>query len=169
MLYNQSWRESLISKLTINLPALRARMKISQLDLAEAVGIGRQTLISIENGTNKMRWDTFLALMLVLAKDPDAAELMELLELKFDDICFAIGEEMCKRKNTSHVIQEKLWTDEVGYENATIRGFAPLPAGLVNTKCPKCGNANLRGVLITQNADEQDPNIVCIDCGYWRD
>lgn len=169
MLFSQTWRESLISKLATNLPTLRAKIKISQSDLADAVGIGRQTLISIENGTNKMRWDTFLALMVILAKDPDAAELMELLDLKFEDICIAIGEDMCNRKITPQIIQDKLWTDESNHGKVFLRGFAPLPVGLINTQCPKCGSTRLRGALISENADQQDPNILCIDCGYWRD
>lgn len=169
MLNDQVWREQLISKLSTNLPTIRSKIKISQSSLAEAVGIGRQTLISIENGSNKMRWDTFLALMLILSKDPDAASLMDLLELKIDDICFIIGEDMYNRKKTSPVLQDKMWTDVEGHENAVIRGFAPLPAGLVNTKCPKCGSTNLKGVLITETADAEDPNIICTDCGYWRD
>ena len=35
--------------------------------------------------------------------------------------------------------------------------------------CPKCGSKNLTGAIITETADEQDPNILCLDCGYWRD
>lgn len=34
-------KEELIEKLVLNLPSLRAKMKISQAELAEVVGIGR--------------------------------------------------------------------------------------------------------------------------------
>jgi len=169
MLFNQMLKEEMISKLADNLPAIRARMKISQSDLAEAVGIGRQTLMSIENGSSKMRWDTFLALLFILSTDPDAKNLMNLLGLKFEDTFFAIGEDMCNRKNVSQTIQDKLWTDVKGYDNVTIRGFAPLPLGLNEEKCPKCGKKNLRGALITKTADQLDPNILCMECGYWRE
>lgn len=161
-------RSELISKLSVNLSALRAKMKITQSDLANAVGIGRQTLIAIENGTSKMRWDTFLAMMFIISKDPDAAELLELLDLKFSELNDYIENIIYLRKENSPVLQDKLWT-ECNCSSKTIRGFVPLPIGLKNTKCPKCGQSNIRGVLITLTADEQDPNIVCIDCGYWWD
>lgn len=50
-----------------------------------------------------------------------------------------------------------------------IRGKCPLPKGCENEKCTKCGSSNLIGAIITETADEQDPNILCLDCGYWRD
>ena len=63
---------------------------------------------------------------------------------------------------------DKLWTDyESDYD--TVRAVCPLPAGIKGSKCPKCGSKELTGALITPTADEQDPNILCKDCGYWRD
>ncbi|HEY8364871.1 MAG TPA: hypothetical protein VIK84_04795 [Haloplasmataceae bacterium] len=44
-----------------------------------------------------------------------------------------------------------------------------LPSGLKNACCPKCNSKNLTGAIITEFADEFDPNILCRDCGYWRD
>lgn len=63
---------------------------------------------------------------------------------------------------------EKIWTD-YNSEYASIKAVCPLPVGLVNTTCPKCGSINLTGALITKEADSTDPNILCKDCGYWRD
>jgi len=62
----------------------------------------------------------------------------------------------------------KIWTDE---ENDTrlVKRFVNLPQGLKGSKCSKCGSSNLTGAIITETADEYDPNIVCLDCGYWRD
>ena len=68
-------KKELIEKLVTNLPTLRAKMRISQAELSEMVGIGCQTLISIENKSGKMRWDTFLAMM-VIFRDNAASELM---------------------------------------------------------------------------------------------
>lgn len=63
---------------------------------------------------------------------------------------------------------EKLWTD---YESnhGNVRAVCSLPIGVRGAKCPKCGSKNLTGALITPTANEQDPNILCKDCGYWRD
>ena len=63
---------------------------------------------------------------------------------------------------------KKLWSDNRN-ENIEIRAFVPLPKGAEGTTCPKCGSNHLQGVIITDTADEADPNILCMDCGYWRD
>ena len=63
---------------------------------------------------------------------------------------------------------DKLWTDYESEYN-TVRLICPLPIGIKGTKCPKCGSKELTGALITPTANEQDPNILCKDCGYWRD
>lgn len=159
-------KEELIEKLVANLPVLRAKMRISQAELAEMVGIGRQTLISIENKSSKMRWDTFLAMMLVISRDSDAAELLSLLRLDLQDISGIIANSLAERKKSP--LQDKLWTDNNYLGDTTIRGFAPLPIGLQGAHCPKCHSVNLRGCMIMPTADEQDPNIVCLDCGYWN-
>ncbi len=62
----------------------------------------------------------------------------------------------------------KIWTDNPN-DNREQCGFAPLPAGLRGSKCPKCGSLNLIGAIISETAVESDPNILCKDCGYWRD
>lgn len=62
----------------------------------------------------------------------------------------------------------KLWID---YDSnyTKIRELCLLPVGLRDSTCPKCGSKRLTGALITPTADEQAPNILCKDCGYWRD
>ncbi len=162
-------REELTEKLVSNLPAVRAKMKISQAELADSVGIGRQTLISIENRNSKMRWDTFLAMMLVISKDSAASELLTLLGLDMRDLGTIIEDNLSMRKSSTNSLQEKLWTDNSYAGDTTIKGFVPLPIGLRNSKCPKCQSTNIRGVMIMPTADEQDPNIICLDCGYWYD
>ncbi len=46
---------------------------------------------------------------------------------------------------------------------------APLPIGYKYTACPKCGSLHLTGALLTKDADELDPNILCKECGYCLD
>ena len=52
----------LISKMTGELPVLRARLGISQDTLARVIGISRQTLSSIESKRREMSWTIFIAL-----------------------------------------------------------------------------------------------------------
>lgn len=58
-------REQLISKLISELPTLRTKLELSQDELANLVGITRQTYSSMETGKRKMTWSTFLSLLYV--------------------------------------------------------------------------------------------------------
>ena len=60
----------------------------------------------------------------------------------------------------------RAWTDDKS-DKRQPRGYEPLPKGLVGKKCPKCGSPNLTGAIISETADEADPNVLCMDCGYW--
>ena len=41
----------------------------------------------------------------------------------------------------------------------------PLPKGYKLATCPICGGTHLIGTLISEFADEQDPDVICKDCG----
>ena len=56
-------RKRLMARLLDELPILRARLGISQAELAQQVGISRQTLSGIETGKQAMTWVTFMALL----------------------------------------------------------------------------------------------------------
>jgi len=164
-----SSKEMLISKLIDNLQALRAKMNISQLELADMVGIGRQTLISIENKKSRLKWDTFLAMVVIFSKDDDASELINLLGLHLRDIEILIQNDIILRKGVTNMGLENIWTDNNYNGDTTVRGLVPLPIGLKDSQCPKCQSKNISGVIIMPTADEQDPNIICLDCEYWWD
>lgn len=56
-------RNTIVELLRKELPVLRAKVRISQEDIAEKIGISRQTYSSIETGKREMSWTTFLALI----------------------------------------------------------------------------------------------------------
>lgn len=58
------------------------------------------------------------------------------------------------------------WTENKN-DKRQQRSICSLPIGYKDATCPKCGSKNLTGAIITETADEQDPNILCKDCGYW--
>lgn len=58
-----SEQERLIEILTEELPVLRARLRISQADVARGVGISRQTYSLVETQKQKMSWVTFMAMI----------------------------------------------------------------------------------------------------------
>ena len=63
MIYSDEKRDEYIKILTDELPVLRARIHISQAELARGVGISRQTYSLIETGKQTMTWVTFMAMI----------------------------------------------------------------------------------------------------------
>ena len=56
----QKEQQDMISVMTQALPYLRRELHISQTDLAEKVGVSRQTISLIERGEQNMTWTLFL-------------------------------------------------------------------------------------------------------------
>lgn len=57
-------RIKFIATLTPNLTVLRTRAEISQEELANLIGVFRQTYCAIERKVRKMAWSTYLSLVL---------------------------------------------------------------------------------------------------------
>ena len=70
-------KESLMKKLAIELPMLRAKLGSSQADLAELIGVSRQTYSMIENQKKEMGWSIYMSLILVFSSNPKTAALLE--------------------------------------------------------------------------------------------
>lgn len=62
---SETEREALINNLIEELPVLRTKMGISQDELANMVGITRQTYSQFETKKRKMSWSIFLSLILI--------------------------------------------------------------------------------------------------------
>ena len=73
--YNNNKRD-LISRLTYDLPVLRVRLGISQAELAEMIGVSRQTYNSLETGKKEMTWTTFVALLAVFQNNPETKKML---------------------------------------------------------------------------------------------
>lgn len=57
-------KDEFIATLTPNLTVLRTRAEISQEELANLIGVSRQTYSAIERKVRKMAWSTYLSLVL---------------------------------------------------------------------------------------------------------
>lgn len=66
-------KDKLIDILTDELPALRAKLGLSQDELSNIIGISRQTYSGIENKKRKMSWNTFLSLILLFGYNDKTA------------------------------------------------------------------------------------------------
>ncbi len=79
-------KKILIEKLTDNLPVLRAKLGISQGELAEKIGITRQTLTAIESGKREMTWTMFLAFLMVFTKNEVSNDLLIMYNIYTKDL-----------------------------------------------------------------------------------
>ena len=61
---NESGKEMFIAALTPELELLRVKAGISQGELANLIGVSRQTYGAIERGARGMTWNTYLSLIL---------------------------------------------------------------------------------------------------------
>lgn len=66
----------LINRLTKYLPALRAKIGVSQEEVSKIIGISRQTYSSIETGKREMSWNTFLSLILFFGCNEGTSEML---------------------------------------------------------------------------------------------
>jgi DNA-binding XRE family transcriptional regulator len=81
-------RERLIRQLTDQLPAIRARLDISQDELASRVGISRQTVSLIETHKQSMTWVTFMAMLALFENNKESLSQLSLTGF-FDSADFA--------------------------------------------------------------------------------
>lgn len=71
-------KEELIITLTGALPILRAAIGISQGELAEFIGVSRQTYCTLEIGKRQMSWNTFLSLFLFFISNTETNNLLKI-------------------------------------------------------------------------------------------
>ena len=63
------------------LPVLRKMAGLTQKDLGEILGVSRQTITNIENGTGKLKWSLFLAAMFIFSLDHNILEYLKVLQI----------------------------------------------------------------------------------------
>lgn len=64
-------KDRLIACLTKELPALRGAAKATQDEIANAIGVSRQTYSSVEMQKRKMSWNTYMSLILFFDYNPN--------------------------------------------------------------------------------------------------
>lgn len=74
-------RNELISRLVDELPVLRTKLGISQTDLANLIGVSRQTYSSIETKRREMSWGIYLSLVLVFDNNKQTHDYIRKLGL----------------------------------------------------------------------------------------
>ena len=64
-----------------NLPTLRAKLKMTQEELAQLLNVSRHTIIGIENKSRTMPWTTYLALVFLMERFEETKMLIRVLNL----------------------------------------------------------------------------------------
>ena len=80
-LITDDYRSASIEILVENLPALRARISITQEELANILGISRQTFYSLEGGRREMSWAMFLAIVFIFDSVKETSEMIRALRI----------------------------------------------------------------------------------------
>ena len=80
-LITEDYRVASTEILVENLPSLRARIGITQEELANIIGISRQTYYSLETGRREMSWPIFLAIVFFFDSVKDTSEMIRDLRI----------------------------------------------------------------------------------------
>jgi len=71
----------LMERMVKNLAVFRTKLGASQEDIAYRLGVTRQTISAFESGQREMTWSVFLALVLLLFRNPEAKRLLVAFEI----------------------------------------------------------------------------------------
>jgi DNA-binding XRE family transcriptional regulator len=83
---NEQIKAEYMSRTTDNLVILRKKLKLSQVELAKRVGIGRQTLMDIENKKRPMTWNAFMSLFGVFCANEDTNSLLVFYSISTEEL-----------------------------------------------------------------------------------
>ena len=75
--FTEVTKKELMNTLTNELKVLRAKAGVTQQELADRLGVSRQTYGMIENKTQNMTWSHFLALTFLFKNNEDTAKILD--------------------------------------------------------------------------------------------
>ncbi|MBQ1490580.1 MAG: helix-turn-helix domain-containing protein [Blautia sp.] len=79
-------RQDYMERLMKELSPLRAKAGISQADLANLIGVSRQTYSAIESRKRPMQWSTYLSLLLFFDRNRDTRDLLRQMKAYPEDL-----------------------------------------------------------------------------------
>lgn len=78
---NEEFKNKIIENLTANLSVLRTMLHLTQAQLAELMGVSRQTIMLFETGKRQMTWSTFIGFLFIFENNESTKPLIEALEI----------------------------------------------------------------------------------------
>ena len=94
-------QERLIAQLIDELPAIRARLNLSQEELASRVGISRQTVSLLETHKQAMTWVTFMAMLALFENNKESLSQLSLTGF-FDSEDFSLCMTINRQEGKHH-------------------------------------------------------------------
>lgn len=75
-----------IENMTENLPALRAKLGLTQEETAEKIGVSRVTIAMIETRKREMTWNTFLSLVHLFSRNESTEKMLRIFDIYTDEL-----------------------------------------------------------------------------------
>ena len=82
----EKFKTAYIDKLAEILSMLRAKADVTQGDVADRIGIARQTYSAIECGRSRMSWNTFMSLILFFKENAQTKEVIKILGIYTEEL-----------------------------------------------------------------------------------
>lgn len=83
---SEQQKAEVINNMTKNLVALRTMLHLTQAQLAEMMGITRQSLVLYETGKRSMTWNTYLSLLLIFTQRQETNNLLSIMGIYPDEL-----------------------------------------------------------------------------------
>ena len=83
---SEQQKAEVINNMTKNLVALRTMLHLKQAQLAEMMGITRQSLVLYETGKRSMTWNTYLSLLLIFTQRQETNNLLSIMGIYPDEL-----------------------------------------------------------------------------------
>ena len=79
-------KQEYIDRMVSNLPVLRAKLKLTQRDLADLIGVSHYSISGMENGQRKMTWNTFMSVLPVFMGNEETLMLLRLFGIYTEEL-----------------------------------------------------------------------------------
>jgi DNA-binding XRE family transcriptional regulator len=99
-------KEKMIGEFVPLLPMLRARLRMTQEELANRLGTTRQTIISIENGKRQLTWSLFLSMLFIFFMNPATRPFLISGDLLSNDTCKALFGDSSMLKGVKEMLDD---------------------------------------------------------------
>ncbi len=99
-------KDKMIGEFVTMLPMLRARLRMTQEELAVKLGTTRQTIIGIESGKRQLTWSMFLSMLFIFFMNPATRPFLISGKLLSEDTCKALFGDSSMLKSAKEMLDD---------------------------------------------------------------